>query len=202
MWGVGRHQRDSRTEMTHRINRYSILFMLVTLLAAASHVCFASYNRRVLRSETLQLCGPEAERLIGFLDQARIVSDKIVQALSDHDYTTAHSLFTEQYKRDISVSALEEWYAQFERDLHMMGQFEYRNQHFQSMSSRTGNQAETGTQFYYVYEGSDLSPGWFLYISIIRDDDQFMADSMDIVSYGLRLPDWLKPGATQQKDQK
>jgi hypothetical protein len=184
----------------YRCNRYQIIFTLIMIPLIVMVLGGASYDKKILRSEVAVMTGPEAKRLNSFLDKSRIVSDKIAEALLQRDYTTAHSYFGKHYSQEINIDNLKAWFEQFESVLIDICRFEYRNQHFQAISSSTGGQKETGTQFYYVYDNSDLSPGWFLYISIIREKDLFVADGIDIVSFGLKPAEWLGPVIRQRKD--
>lgn len=169
---------------------------MVTLVSALPDSS-ASAEREVkdwwLRSEIVERGGPDADRIIAILDEARVASDQVVDALRRHDCDGARLHFSSVFREEWSGEEFCKWFEQFEFENDVTG-YEYRNQHY-GVRTEPGGPVEVATQFYYVKEKSYLSAGWFMSITVIREGEKWLPADLQIFMRSLGSHEWLGPAA-------
>lgn len=146
-----------------------------------------------LRSEIVERGGPDADRIIAILDEARGVSDQVVDALRRHDCDGARRYFSAGFRERWSGKEFCKWFRQFEAENAVAG-YEYRNQHYKVKRGSVGP-VEEATQFYYVKVHSYLSAGWFMSVTLIREGEEWIPEDLQIFMRSLASHEWLGPAA-------
>jgi len=181
----------------------SALAATVVFAAAATHeipdaVRVAAELKAIHEDQLDHLSEPARSAILHFFDLAQPLADRFVRAVQAHDYAGAHRLIGADLKLVMSEAQLGQRLDGFESDVGGVRGYAFRTQSYSPSRCGKGELGDRVVKMYAISEMSHLSPGWFLAIDISRENNRLVVSEFQQVSFGLDVPTWLRPKASNR----